>query len=200
MKKENTKEKILTEAVKLFAAKGFEAVTVEMIAAAVGIKAPSLYKHYQSKQEIFNRILNKMEQLDAAGAADCSLPAESKEKTPEAYKGISVNMLVSYCEKQFRYWTENEFASAFRRMLTIEQYQNEKMNALYHQYLGHGPLKYVTDLLQSTEKALALYGPMHLLYGIYDQATEKTAITSMLADHLKNWLANETNEKNQNKQ
>ena len=36
----DTKQKILTEAVKLFAQEGDEAVTVEMIAAAVGIKAP----------------------------------------------------------------------------------------------------------------------------------------------------------------
>ena len=49
-----TKEKILHEALSLFAEKGYDAVYVGDIADAVGIKAPSLYKHYKSKQEIFD--------------------------------------------------------------------------------------------------------------------------------------------------
>ena len=57
MKKETTKQRIVTEAVKLFSKDGYEAVTVEQIATAVGIKAPSLYKHYKSKQDIFETIL-----------------------------------------------------------------------------------------------------------------------------------------------
>ena len=45
MKTETTKQRILAEAVSLFAKEGYEAVSVEQIAKAVGIKAPSLYKH-----------------------------------------------------------------------------------------------------------------------------------------------------------
>ena len=50
MDTENTRQRILTEALSLFSKKGYEAVSVEQIAKAVGIKAPSLYKHYKSKQ------------------------------------------------------------------------------------------------------------------------------------------------------
>ena len=46
----NTKQKILLESLRLFSQRGYDAVSVEQIAAAVGIKAPSLYKHYKSKQ------------------------------------------------------------------------------------------------------------------------------------------------------
>ncbi len=49
-----TKQKILNEALALFAEKGYSAVFVGEIADAVGIKALSLYKHYKSKQDIFN--------------------------------------------------------------------------------------------------------------------------------------------------
>lgn len=42
---EPTKDRILSAAVRLFARDGYEAVSVGQIAAAVGIKAPSLYKH-----------------------------------------------------------------------------------------------------------------------------------------------------------
>ena len=53
-KKEDTKQRILDEALRLFSQSGYDAVSVERIASAVGIKAPSLYKHFKSKQEIFD--------------------------------------------------------------------------------------------------------------------------------------------------
>ena len=56
-KKEDTKQRILDEALRLFSQSGYDAVSVERIASAVGIKAPSLYKHFKSKQEIFDAIV-----------------------------------------------------------------------------------------------------------------------------------------------
>ena len=84
MKNETTKERILAEAVKLFAKEGYEAVSVDEIAKAVGIKAPSLYKHYKNKRAIFDSILRFMEQRDGEQAAACSLPEGTAEVMPEA--------------------------------------------------------------------------------------------------------------------
>ena len=68
---------------------------------------------------------------------------------PEAYERSSIEDLITFSKQQFRYWTENDFAASFRKMLTVEQYRSEEMNSLYHQYLGAGPLKYTADLLGS---------------------------------------------------
>ena len=57
MKQEDTKQKILDKALELFAAKGYDSVSVGDIAKAVGIKAPSLYNHFPGKQAIFNAIV-----------------------------------------------------------------------------------------------------------------------------------------------
>ena len=46
----DTKKKILDVALTLFSEKGYGNVYVGQIAEGVGIKAPSLYKHYKSKQ------------------------------------------------------------------------------------------------------------------------------------------------------
>ncbi|MBR2835176.1 MAG: TetR family transcriptional regulator [Coriobacteriales bacterium] len=183
----DTKQRILTEAVKLFAQEGYEAVTVEDIAQAVGIKAPSLYKHYKNKRDIFDHILQKMEQNDAHNAEECSVPTGTLEIMPEAYENSALEDLLAFCKVQFRYWTENEFASSFRKMLTIEQYRSEEMNVLYHQYLGSGPLHYVADLLGSEEKALELYGPMYLLYSVYDEADNKEAVFELLNQHIQQY-------------
>jgi AcrR family transcriptional regulator len=47
-----TKRRILDTAITLFAERGFEACTMRDIAAAVGIKAPAIYNHYPSKEEV----------------------------------------------------------------------------------------------------------------------------------------------------
>ena len=187
MENETTKQRILTEALTLFAREGYEAVSVEQIAKAVGIKAPSLYNHYRSKRAIFDSILRQMEQRDRENAAACSMPEAPAEVMPEAYAQASAAELIAFSKQQFRYWTQDPFAAAFRRMLTVEQYRSEEMNSLYHQYLGEGPLRYVEDLLGSREEALLFYGPMHLLYSVYDQAEDPAAVCAMLDAHVERW-------------
>ena len=59
---------------------------------------------------------------------------------------------------------------------------------LYHKYLGAGPLQYVADLLDSQDEALAFYGPMYLLYSVYDHAEDKASVFALLDDHLQRWL------------
>ena len=60
----NTKSRIQEEALKLFAKSGYDAVGVAEIADAVQIKAPSLYKHYKSKREIFESIIERVNKAD----------------------------------------------------------------------------------------------------------------------------------------
>ena len=57
MKQEDTRERILEQALELFSEKGYDSVSVGEIARAVGIKAPSLYTHFPSKQAIFDAIV-----------------------------------------------------------------------------------------------------------------------------------------------
>ena len=48
----STKDRILEEALTLFAENGYDGTGVEQIAEKVGIKAPSLYKHFKGKEDI----------------------------------------------------------------------------------------------------------------------------------------------------
>ena len=58
MRRDDTKRRIMDAALELFAAHGYDAVSVEQIAGAVGIKAPSLYNHFVSKRAIFDEIVS----------------------------------------------------------------------------------------------------------------------------------------------
>ncbi|MBP3241880.1 MAG: TetR/AcrR family transcriptional regulator [Oribacterium sp.] len=58
----STKERILEAALTLFAENGYDGTSVEQIANFVGIKAPSLYKHYKGKEDILNALIDSAEE------------------------------------------------------------------------------------------------------------------------------------------
>jgi len=167
----DTRENILLVSLRLFAQEGYEAVSVSQIAGELGLTKGALYRHYANKQAIFESILQKMEQLDAERAQAFELPEGTVQDMPQSYEIATPEALCAFSKAQFRYWAQDEFAALFRRMLTIEQYRNEQMAALYQQYLAGGPLGYVRDLLAAmgfadAENELALReGMAELLQG-----------------------------------
>ncbi len=170
----DTKENILLTALELFARDGYKAVSVSQIAGMLGITKGALYKHYKNKRDIFDHIVARMEQRDAARAMEFDLPEGPLDVMQEKYRAVSVEQLIRYSKAQLWYWTEDDFAASFRKMLTLEQYRDEEMNALYQNYLVSGPLGYMTDLFSSLgynqpeKRALAFYAPMFFLYSLYD--------------------------------
>lgn len=165
----NTKESILETALSLFAQFGYEAVSTQQIAMSLNITKGALYKHYESKQAIFDSILDRMEKTDALSALDFNMPMDD-----EGPCNATIEDLIAYSRAMFSYWTRDVFASRFRRMLTIEQYKSERMQSLMRQYLTSGPMKYVESILQrmglASAKPLAVefYAPMFLLYDLED--------------------------------
>ena len=175
----NRKEEILIVALHLFARDGYEAVSVSQIAGELGMTKGALYRHYKSKRDIFDCIVQRMEQQDGEQAGEYDMPQEDKEKMPEKYEAVSFDDFVEYSRSMFEYWTEDDFASSFRKMLTIEQFRSEEMQKLYQQYLVAGPASYVKDLFESIgivnakDKAARFYSVMFFYYSIYDGASDK---------------------------
>lgn len=165
----NTKESILETALSLFAQFGYEAVSTQQIAMSLNITKGALYKHYESKQAIFDSILDRMEKTDALSALDFNMPMAD-----EGPCNATIEDLIAYSRAMFSYWTRDVFASRFRRMLTIEQYKSERMQSLMRQYLTSGLMEYVESILQrmglASAKTLAVefYAPMFLLYDLED--------------------------------
>ena len=59
MEKQKTKQRILDAALELFSTQGFEATSIAQIADAVGVRKASLYSHFDSKQDILDRLKAK---------------------------------------------------------------------------------------------------------------------------------------------
>ena len=178
----NRKEEILIVALHLFARDGYEAVSVSQIAGELDMTKGALYRHYKSKRDIFDCIVQRMEQQDSEQARQNEVPEESIERMPEEYQKVSVEDFVGYSKSMFEYWTEDDFASSFRKMLTIEQFRSEEMQNLYQQYLVSGPVEYVKDLFKNMEiknpeeNAIKFYANMFIYYSVYDGAADKAKV------------------------
>ena len=178
----NRKEEILIVALHLFARDGYEAVSVSQIAGELDMTKGALYRHYKSKRDIFDCIVQRMEQQDGEQARENEVPEESIEKTPEEYQNVSLDDFVEYSKSMFEYWTVDDFASSFRKMLTIEQFRSEEMQNLYQQYLVSGPTEYVKDLFENMEiknpeeNAVKFYANMFFYYSMYDGSADKAKV------------------------
>ena len=187
----NRKEEILIVALHLFARDGYDAVSVSQIAGELDMTKGALYRHYKSKRDIFDCIVQRMEQQDGEQAVEYDMPEEEKEKMPEQYENVSLDDLVEYSKSMFEYWTEDDFASSFRKMLTIEQFRSEEMQNLYQQYLVAGPASYVKDLFESIgitnakDKAAGFYAVMYFYYSMYDGAEDKENVKDEFVSAIK---------------
>ncbi len=56
----DVRSQILSEAIRLFAAQGFEGTSVQEIADSVGIRKPSLLYHFSSKEELRRSVLDEI--------------------------------------------------------------------------------------------------------------------------------------------
>lgn len=193
-----TKEQIIETALELFSQNGFLGTSMSDIASQLKITKGALYKHYESKQQILEQIIERMAKFDLERAKKYEIPETEQKKFAEAYIHIPTEKIRKYSIAQFRHWTEENFSAKFRKMLTLEQFRSKEMSDLYQNYLGTGPLEYMTKIFKKMTKskpkarqlALEFYGPIFILYSVYDGAEEnaKKSVFVQLENHIKNFI------------
>ena len=196
----DTKEKILMTALRLFAKDGYEAVPVRNIAEELGMTKGALYRHYKNKRDIFDSIVDRMIQMDAQRAKDYQVPAEPYDAMPDSYEDTSLEDIQKFTIEQLKFWTEDDFAVSFRRMLTLEQYRNPEMAELYSQCIVAGPVTYMEDLFHELIKdgtfrkenprqlAVEFYAPLFLLINMFDKTGENEEYIEILSNHMKHFI------------
>ena len=204
----DTKEKILMAALRLFAREGYEAVSVSDIAGELGMTKGALYKHYKNKRDIFDSIVARMFQVDAERSRQYDVPEEQFDQSPAAYEDVSLENIRRFTLAQFAFWTEDEFASNFRKMLTLEQYRSAEMAELYNSCLAAGPVAYMEDIFREMiskgilkdadpkQLALEFFAPLYLLINMWDQAKDRTALAAMLDCHITGFMQNASGKNN----
>lgn len=192
----DTKERIMETALELFAEKGYLGTSMNDIAKQLGFTKAALYKHYASKQEILDRIVERMNEMDYERAKQFEMPEGNLAEIVAAYQKTPIEKVRAYSKAQFLHWTEEEFSSRFRKMLTLEQYRDSEMAQLYQKYLATGPVDYMAAIfrgLTDSEEAaqhlaLEFYGPMFLLYSVSDSGAEQEQVLSLLDAHIDRFI------------
>lgn len=181
----STKEKILIEALTLFSENGYESVSVNQIALAVGIKAPSLYKHYKNKKDIFNAIILNMQNRYLEFAKGLEMNGILPEQDKERFINISEIELINLGKSMFLYFLHDEFQSKFRKMLTIEQFKNKELAKEYVKQYFDDSLTYQQFIFKMLSQqnvlidedpsiiALHFYGPIYFLISLCDACPER---------------------------
>lgn len=127
----DTRQRILHEALRLFSQRGYDAVGVEQIAEAVGIKAPSLYKHYKGKQDIFDAIFAETARRYDTFTDSISVHLGNTADDLDTLRCLTAEDLVRKVRSLVAYSLHDDFISQFRRMMTIEQFRSPELSALY---------------------------------------------------------------------
>ncbi|MBQ9764832.1 MAG: TetR/AcrR family transcriptional regulator [Lachnospiraceae bacterium] len=194
----DTKRKILDVALTLFSEKGYGKVFVGQIADGVGIKAPSLYKHYKSKQDIFEAILEEMRNRYNKEVSFLSFNGSDFQADSDFFGKLSEDELVKLGIGLFHFFLHDEYECKFRKMLTIEQFSNKELAELFSNQYFNEPLKYQGGLLRmmiaqgqmkkEDEQIMALhfYAPMYLLLTVCDREPQREAeALQVLEKHIK---------------
>ena len=72
---------------------------------------------------------------DVERSRKSGVPEQDYSDMPEAFSHVLPKSLGDYMKAQFHYWSEDEIACNFRKMLTLEQYKSSEMSALYQKVL-----------------------------------------------------------------
>lgn len=178
-----TKEKIIDEALTLFSKKGYTEVYVGDIAAAVGIKTPSLYKHYKSKQDIFSSCMEKLQERMVKIQNDLLIPGTPKSEA--SYNTADTEKIIEFTVGLFLFYLKDDVASKFRKILMIERYRNPELNKIFEDFYLNGAIEYEEKIFSELIEhkvikredphilAIRFYTPVFYLLLKYDMYPDK---------------------------
>ena len=117
----DTKQRILAAALELFSKNGYAGTNIRELAAALGTGKSSMYRHFESKEAVWNALLDEM--IVYYGERFGS--PEHMPPVPE-----SPEELVAMTMRMADFTIHDEKIVMTRRMLTIEQFRDERAKAL----------------------------------------------------------------------
>jgi len=125
----STRERILDEALIHFAENGYKGANLRDLAARLGLSKSALYKHYESKEAIWNALLDKMEAYYARRVGSVDNPPQTPA-TLEEFISLSMGMIrFSVCDPQI---------ILTRKLLLTEQFHDERVRRLASKHFLEG--------------------------------------------------------------
>ena len=173
----DTKERILMTALDMFSKKGYEGTNIRELAASLELVKSGIYKHYESKEAIWNALLDRM----IAYYGERFGSAEHLPPVPD-----SLEDFVSMTMRMVNLTIHDEQIVKTRKVLTLEQYRDVRARDLATKHFLTGLTEMFTRIFAGMmEKGLirrddpemlafAYTAPISALIHLCDREPEKT--------------------------
>ena len=173
----DTKERILAAALEMFSQNGYTGTNIRELTASLGLVKSSMYRHFASKEAIWNALLDEM----IAYYAERFGSAEHLPPVPESLDG-----LVAMTMRMADFTIHDEKIVMTRKLLAIEQFRDERARALASKHFLTGLTDMFTPIFSAMmEKGLlrrddpkmlafAYTAPISALIHLCDREPEKT--------------------------
>ena len=173
----DTKERILAKALEQFSQKGYERTNVKEIMVSLGLVKSAMYRHFESKEEIWNTLLDRL-------IAYYEERFGSPERLPPVPE--SREELLAMTMRMVNFTVHDETVVMTRKLLTLEQYRDERARQLATKHFLTGLTEMFTHvfsgmmdkgLLRRDDPALLAFSytaPISALIHLCDREPEKT--------------------------
>ena len=172
-----TKERILAAALKMFSQNGYAGTNMRELMASIGYAKSSTYRHFESKEELWNTLLDEMIAYygERFGSPEHLPPVPD---SPEELVALTMRMV--------RLTTQDETIVKTRKVLTLEQFRDERARDLATKHFLTGLTEMFTGifagmmdkgLLRRDDPAMLAFAyttPIAALIHLCDREPEKT--------------------------
>ena len=173
----DTKERILATALEMFSQNGYAGTNIRELTAALGLVKSSMYKHFASKEDIWNALLDRMIAYygERFGSPERLPPVPD---SPEAFIAMTMRMANLTIHDAQIVMT--------RKVLTLEQFRDDRARALATKHFLTGLTEMFTHifagmmekgLLRRDDPAMLAFAytaPISALIHLCDREPEKT--------------------------
>ena len=173
----DTKERILAAALEMFSQNGYAGTNIRELSASLRLVKSGVYKHYESKEAIWNALLDQM----IAYYGEHFGSAEHLPPVPDSPEG-----LVDMTMRMVNFTVRDERIIMTRKVLTLEQYRDVRARELATKHFLTGLTDMFTHvftgmmdkgLLRRDDPkmlAFAYTAPISALIHLCDREPEKT--------------------------
>ena len=173
----DTKERILAAALEMFSQNGYAGTNIRELTASLGLVKSAMYRHFESKEDIWNALLDEM----IAYYAERFGSPEHLPPVPD-----SLEALVAMTMQMVDFTIHDERIIMTRKLLTIEQFRDERARDLATKHFLTGLKEMFTHvfsgmmengLLRRDDPAMLAFAytaPISALIRLCDREPEKT--------------------------
>ena len=173
----DTKKRILMTALDMFSRNGYASTNIRELTASLGLAKSSMYKHFESKEEIWNTLLD-----------DMTAYYETRFGSPEDLPPVpdSLEDLVGMTMRMIDFTVHDENVIRTRKLLMMEQFRNDRARGLATRYFLTGLTEMFTHIFSGMMDkgllrrdnpetvAFAYTAPISALVHLSDREPERT--------------------------